>query len=86
MTTKEIEIQLALGSLPLEDKRKLAYSGRTSKEILFILSTDEDSSVRYWVAINPNTPKKVLKKLSKDKDGGVRYWAIYRKNLKCKQR
>lgn len=82
MTIKEIEIQLALGSLSLGDRRKLAYSGRTSKEILLTLSTDEDRSVRYWVALNPNTPKDILKKLSKDKDGGVRYWAIYRQNKK----
>jgi hypothetical protein len=68
MTTKEIEIQLALGSLSLNDKLELAYNKRTSKKILTILSTDKDRNVRECVAYNSNTPKEVLTKLLKDKD------------------
>ena len=74
MTTKEIEIQLALGSLSLADRLKVAESRRTSKKILTILSTDEDSRVRSWIADNRNTPIEILIKLSKDKEGSVRYW------------
>ena len=73
MTTKELEVQLALGSLSLDEKLKLAKSKRTPKKILTILSTDKDWYVRYNVADNPNTPKEVLKKLSTDKDSYVRY-------------
>jgi len=71
MTIKEFKVQLALGSLSWDDKRKLAENKRTSKKILTILSKDKDSNVRWWVADNPNTPKDVLKKLSKDK-----HWII----------
>ena len=71
MTNKEIEIQLALGSLSWEDKLKLAKSKRTSKKILTILSTDKNRWVRWEVAYNPNTPKEVLKKLSADN-----YWDV----------
>jgi len=69
MTIKELKIQLALGSLPIADRMKLANSKSTSKEILSILSTDEVYYVRRNVAFNPSTPKEVLKELSKDK-----YW------------
>jgi len=37
MTTKEFEMQYALGSLSYDDKMKLARSKRTSKRILTIL-------------------------------------------------
>jgi len=47
MTTKEIKVQLALGLLSWEDKIRLAYSKRTSKEILTILSTDENNNVSH---------------------------------------
>ena len=66
MTNKEIEIQLALGSLSIWDKLDLANSRRTSKKILTILSTDKDWAIRDYVAGNPNTPKEVLNKLSTD--------------------
>ena len=58
MTNKEIEIQLALGTLFWDDKIKLARNKRTSKEILEKLSTDKDRFVRWRVARNPNTPKR----------------------------
>jgi hypothetical protein len=66
MTIKEIEIQLALGSLSRDDRIKLAGNKRTSKKILTILSKDEDWNVRFNVAYNSNTPKEVLKKLYTD--------------------
>jgi 3-methyladenine DNA glycosylase AlkC len=68
MTLKELKIQLALGSLPEDDKLELASNKRTSKEILTILSKDKDWYIRFHVAYNSNTPKKVLTKLLKDKD------------------
>ena len=57
MTAKEIEIQLALGTLTIDMKLQLAYNKRTSKKILTILSTDESVVVRYWVAVNSNRRK-----------------------------
>ena len=74
MTTKELEIQLALGSLSDDDKLELARNSNTPKEILIILSKDENYNIRYSVAYNPNTPVEVLTKLSKDKDWFVRYY------------
>jgi len=68
MTIKEFKIQIALGTLLWIDKVRLANNKRTSKEILSILSTDEDDHIRWSVTHNPNTSKEVLKKLSKDKD------------------
>ena len=72
MTIKEIKIQLALGSLTLDMKIKLAKNKRTSKEILTILSADEYYYVRYWAACNLNTTEEVLTKLSTDKDWWIR--------------
>ena len=72
MTIKEFEIQLALGTLSMNDKVKLAKDRRTPKEILFILSTDKDNYIRCRVAYNPNTPKGILKKLSKDENRFVK--------------
>ena len=72
MTTKEIKIQLALGTLTDEMKYQLAVRRRTSKGILIKLSTDEDIDVRCYVADNPNTPIEALTILSKDEDNDVR--------------
>ena len=72
MTIKEFKIQLALGSLSLDDKVKVANNKRTSKKILTILSTDKHYYVRSYIAINPNTPIEVLKILSTDKDKHVK--------------
>ena len=80
MTTKEFEIQYALGSLTDDMKINLAYNKRTSKKILTILSKDESWNVRYWVAYNINTPKEILKKLSTDEDSNVRYYAANNPN------
>ena len=66
MTIKEFEIQYALGTLTDKMKLKLAYTERTSKKILTILSTDEEWVIRCNVAYNPNTPKEVLTKLKEN--------------------
>ena len=79
MTIKELEIQLALGSLPRDDKVDLAYEFGTPIKILAILSKDKDRMVRYFVAKNINTPKEILIILSKDKYWDTRHYA--RKNL-----
>ena len=82
MTIKEIEIQLALGTLSYDMKYKLACNKRASKKILTTLSTlsiDKHWYVRCRVADNPNTPKEVLKILSKDKDRNVRAWEVLTK-------
>ena len=72
MTTKEIKIQLALGTLTDDMKIELAENKRTSKEVLTKLSTDKDWWVRCRVADNPKTTKEVLTILSKDKSWAVR--------------
>ena len=80
MTKKEIEIQLALGSLPWDDKLELASNKKTSKKILTILSMDETWAIRDYVAGNPNTPKEVLNKLSTDNSFFVRGSVGYNPN------
>ena len=80
MTTKEFEMQYALGSLSLDDKVNLAGNKRTSKEILSTLSIDKSMTIREYVACNLNTPIEILKKLSTDKDWYVRYWAASNPN------
>ena len=81
MTIKEIKIQLALGSLTDDMKYKLAVNKRTSKEILTILSKDEDWNVRSCVAHNLNTPKEVLTILSTDEDSWVRWNTVRNSNF-----
>ena len=68
MTIKEIEIQLALGSLTDDMKVKLVLNPNTPEEILTELSTDEDWYIRYWVAFNSSTPTEILTKLSTDEN------------------
>ncbi len=86
MTEKELEIQLALGSLSDDMKIKLADDSNTSTEVLTKLSKDKDKDwfIRYCVTENPNTPKEVLKKLSKDEDVSVRYYATEKPNFDSK--
>ena len=72
MTIKEFEIQLALGSMSNGMKVDLAKNPNTSLEILTILSKDENSAVRHWVADHPNVPVKILVGFVKDEDWCVR--------------
>ena len=80
MTIKEIEIQLALGTLTYEMKRELVSNKKTPKKILAILSTDKDWNIRRWVAYHPNTPVEVLTKLSTDENNRVRWWVVRNPN------
>jgi len=72
MTLKEFKIQLALGSISLEEKNRMADNPNTPIEVLEKLSKDENEYVRYAIASNPNTPIEVLKRLSKDRSRFVR--------------
>ena len=63
MTDKEIEIQYALGSLPIKVLRKLPYNKKTSPRILDVLSNDEDLNIISNIAENPNTPEHTLFKI-----------------------
>jgi len=72
MTNKEIEIQIALGTLSMWDRLGLTRSKRTSKKILIMLLTDKYWLVREHIAMNFNTPIDMLIKLSTDEDWGVR--------------
>ena len=62
-----------------EFKLFLAKSAYAPKEILEILSKDEDWDVRESVAKNPNMPKKAFKLLAKDEYFSVRSFVA--KNL-----
>jgi len=73
MTTKEIEIQLALGTLLLSTKRELARDSNTPRKILEILSTDSAWGVRYCLSKNPNVPIKILGILGGDSDEMIRH-------------
>jgi hypothetical protein len=53
---------------------------KPSPEILTILARDENSSVRWNVAHNPNTPLEILTILARDKDGDVRCRVAYNPN------
>jgi len=80
MNAKELEIQLALGSLSEDVKLKLAENPNTPKKVLTILSKDKNKWIRWYIAKNPSTLKKVLTLLSKDKDWRVRYYVAYNSN------
>ena len=80
MTTKEFEVQLALGTLIDDMKIDLASNPNTPIEILTILSIDKDYYARYYVANNPNTSKEVLTILSTDEYSGVRYYVANNPN------
>lgn len=84
MTIKEVEIQLALGSLSYNDKVKLTKNLYTSKKILTKLSTDKDWIVRWGVARNLNTPVETLAKLSEDEDANVRHTVARNHNTPIK--
>ena len=71
---KEIETP-DVSSLSYVEKIELAENPNTSPESLKVLATDEDWTVRYWVAYNPNTPQETLKVLATDKHSGVR-WGV----------
>ncbi len=75
MTIKEISVQLALGTLPKNIRKRVAKNTNTPIDMLEVLSKDEFWYVRYYVAGNTNTHIKILTMLSKDKDSGVRYTA-----------
>ena len=61
-------------------KLSQALNPNTSPEILFVLATDEDVDVRYWVAKNPNTSAETLSVLATDEDENVRYWVAKNPN------
>ena len=76
MTTKEIEIQLALGSLSTRALLDLASNPGTPKKILTTLSTNEDWLIRCYIIENPSTPKRILTKLLGDKHWLVKYTSL----------
>ena len=80
MTIKELKVQLALGSLSLEDKYKIANTSK-SKKVLSYLSKDESWIVRSYVASNINTPVEVLSYLSKDEEWYIGQRALERLNI-----
>ena len=71
-------------NLSLLKKLELAKHPNTSAETLKVLSTDENSTVRWVVAKNPNTPVETLKVLATDKNFSVRYWVALNPNYKIK--
>jgi hypothetical protein len=62
-------------------KSKLATDNLSAPEVLFILSDDDDKTVRMNVAYNASAPPKALEKLSDDKSSDVRYYTALNKNM-----
>lgn len=83
MTIKEIEIQIALGSLYTNlsnsDRRKKAKICK-NLVILNYLSKDSYYYVRTGVAMNPNASAEILTELSKDPSPIVRSWVATNPN------
>ena len=71
-------------NLSLLKKLELAKYPNTSVEILKVLATDNNSTVRWVVAKNPNTPVENLKVLATDKDYYVRCGVAANPNYKIK--
>ena len=80
MTIKEIEIQLALGTLPTRALLDLASDSNTPKKILTTLSTNEVWLVRHLVFTNQSAPKKIREKLSESLEER-RYRSLMRKGF-----
>ena len=80
MTTKELEVQIALGTLSYDQKLELVENPNTSKKILTLLSKDENWYVKCCVAENLNTPTNILAKLSTDENRVVRYYVVCNPN------
>jgi hypothetical protein len=59
------------------NKREQAIDPKTPPKVLEQLATDDDYSIRYWVACNPNTPPKALEQLATNKNSDVR-WRVAR--------
>jgi hypothetical protein len=76
---KEVNVPDVL-TLSLDEKRELAKNPNTPVKTLKVLATDENSSVRYWVAQNPNTPVETLKVLATDKNADVRWRVVENPN------
>jgi len=83
MTSKEFEIQDALGLISYTMKCAMASNECTHIEILELLSKTKNGSydnngwvIKYWIAKNVSTPKNVLKRLLKDSRFVVRRRAI----------
>jgi len=64
LTIKEFEIQYALGSLSIDDLRRLAQNSNTSKRVLTILIKDPYWNIPYYVVANPNTPIDIIVELA----------------------
>ena len=71
---KEIETP-DVSSLSYAEKIELAKNPNTSQELLQVLATDGDWTVRCEVAENPNTSQETIKVLATDKHSGVR-WGV----------
>lgn len=72
MTTKEFEVQRALGTLSKARLISIAMSSNTSAEVLDKLSNDKNWVIRNGVAKNDNTSTDTLITLSKDEDWFVK--------------
>jgi len=79
LESEEWQVLLVLGARPpcqvpgpVAGRRKIAADKKAKPGTLSLLSWDEDGTIRYWVALNPNTPASVLERLVGDKDERVR--------------
>lgn len=66
MTIKEFEIQLALGSMTYDIKRRLSCDSNTSKEILrMIYNSSTCWELGHRMLVNPNIPEDIKRVLHK---------------------
>ena len=82
MTTKEFEVQLALGTAPSHEQHHFEQLDNTPTEILDRLAASEYHFVRWAVACNCNTSNRTLIELSKDPSVVISRSAAYFQQLK----
>ena len=77
MTTKEFEVQYALGTASSVVQHHFAMRPRTPTEILAKLASSEHHFVKWSIACNPSTLNKTLVELSKDSSDLIRESALH---------
>jgi len=86
MITLPLSKQVLAMTIELADKfvtvrMTLANSPQTSRELLLLLSNDDEPYVRWFVARNGATPQNALEKLTHDEDPVISRTAIENPNL-----
>lgn len=62
---------ICLSKLAVYERSNIARDPTTPSEVLVALTSDEESLVRYYLALNPATPIEVMIELAGDDDDDV---------------